>query len=165
MSLFKEMDPALTKALGMAMGYLSIRSRSIQEIKNYLSKKEFAPVIVEQAVLWLRQEKYLDDKLFARNYLENRKKNKPKSIYALGYELAQKEIATAIIDQLLVEYDDLELARLAVAPRIKSWQHLETQVFKKKMFNFLQYRGFGFSVIQATWEHIFSSISDPDPFQ
>ena len=165
MSLFKEMNPALKRTLGMAMGYLSIRSRSIQEIKNYLSKKEFTPVIVEQAVLWLRQENYLDDKLFARNHLENRKKNKPKSIYALGYELAQKGIAAAIIDQLLVEYDDLELALLAVLPKIKSWQHLEMEVFKKKMFNFLRYRGFGFSVIQATWERIFSSISDPDPSQ
>jgi regulatory protein len=149
------MDNDLKKASSMALGYLSRRSRSILEIKDYLSKKNFSPLLVSRVIQQLCSENYLDDKLFAENYLENRRRNKPKSLFAFRYELEKKGIDAAIIDQALIGYDDLELALLALKPKVRLWRHLDQALLKKKTFGYLRYRGFGFSIIQSAWEQIF----------
>lgn len=163
MPLFTEMEPTLKKALGMAERYLSQRWRSIWETKNYLSAKGFDCLVIDQAVEILIQEQYLDDRIFAGKFLESRRKNKPKSTFALRYELVQKRVSPAILDPLLAAYNDLDLAFLAVKPKIPSWQHLEKEVFKKKMFNFLSYRGFSFSVSFSTWQRISDTLALSDP--
>jgi len=162
MPLFQDIDQDLKSALGMAMGYLSLRERSIREMNDYLSKKGFTDLVAEKVIERLKEDNYLNDRRFAEIYLENRKKNKPKSIFALSYELVHKGIEPSIIDELLADYDNLELAFLAVKQKTRSWKHLERESRKKKMLNYLRYRGFNFSVCQATWQRIFSSISKPD---
>ena len=159
------MDPELKKALGMAMGYLSRRERSIREMDDYLIKKGFTDLVGKKVIERLKQENYLDDKRFARIYLENRKRNKPKSIFALRYELVHKGIKSSIIDPLLAEYNDVELAFLAVKPKIRSWKHMKRESRKKKMLNYLRYRGFDFFVCQSTWERIFPSDSELYPYE
>lgn len=143
----------MKKAFGLALGYLSRRHRSILEMNDYLSKKKFAPLVVHRVVQQLKDENYLDDKVFAKNYLENRKRNKPKSLFALRYELKNKGINSTIIDESLTGYDDLELASLAILPKLRLWQHFKGESLKKKIFGYLRYRGFSFSVIQYTWQH------------
>jgi regulatory protein len=149
------MDSDLKKGFGMALGYLSRRSRSILEMKDYLSKKKFPPRLISRVIQQLCSENYLDDKKFAVNYLENRRRNKPKSLFAFRYELEKKGIDPAIIDQALTCYDDLELAVLALKPKVRLWRHLDQALLKKKVFGYLRYRGFGLSVIQSAWEQIF----------
>lgn len=156
------MNTHIKKAYGLALRYLSIRQRSLLEMNDYLLKKGFSAQDVARIVQQLMDENYINDRLFAQNYLENRKRNTPKSLFAFRYELETKGIDPQIIDELLTEYDDLELAFLAVKPKIRLWQHLEAATFKKKVFRFLQYRGFGFAVIQTTWQKIFNSPIDPD---
>ncbi len=147
----------MKKAFGLALGYLSRRPRSIMEMNDYLSKKDFDPLVVDRIVQRLRDENYLNDETFAKNYLENRKRNKPKSLFAFRYELENKGIHPAIIDEALVGYEDLELAFLAVTPKIRLWHHLDGESLKKKVFGYLRYRGFSFSVIQSTWQNFFDS--------
>lgn len=144
----------MKKAFGMALGYLAIRHRTLFEMNNYLLKKGFSREISDAVVQRLTDELYLDDRMFAKNYLEHRKRNKPKSIFAFRYELKNKGISSSIIDPLIADYDDLELAVLAVTPKIRLWQHLDGELFKKKMFGHLRYRGFSFSVIQSVWQQI-----------
>lgn len=146
----------------MGLRYLSIRQRSLLEMNDYLLKKGFTTQEVARVTQQLIDQNYLNDREFAQNYLENRKRNKPKSLFAFRYELKTKGIDPHIIDELLIEYDDLELAFLAVKSKIRLWQHLETSSFKKKIFRFLQYRGFGFAVIQSTWQKILDSDLDTD---
>ena len=153
------MDIELKKASGMALGYLSRRPRSIMEMKGYLSKKKFPSLVIEGVVQRLCSENYLNDKIFAENYLEHRKRNKPKSVFALRFELKNKGIHPAIIDQLLNNYDDLELAFLALKPKTRLWQHIDQEPLKKKVFGYLRYRGFSFPVIQSAWEQIFNSAN------
>ncbi len=42
------------------------------------------------------------------------------------------------------------MAMKAVKPKIKIWQNLDGEKFKKKMMNFLQYRGFNYDVCMTT---------------
>ena len=156
------MDNDRKKALGMALGYLSRRPRSILEIEDYLSKKKFPPLLISRVIQQLCSENYLDDKIFAANYLENRRRNKPKSLFAFRYELERKGIDPAIIEDALTGYDDRKLALLALKPKIRVWQHLDRASLKKKVFGYLRYRGFSFSIIQSAWEQIFDASANED---
>ncbi len=153
------MDSELKKAFGMALGYLSRRPRSILEMKVYLSKKKFPSLLIPNVIQQLCSKNYLDDKIFAANFLENRRRNKPKSLFAFRYELEKKGIDPAIIEEALLLYDDLELAILALKPKVRLWSHLDQTLLKKKVFGYLRYRGFGFSIIQSAWEQIFDASS------
>ncbi len=155
------MDSELKKAFGMALGYLSRRPRSILEMKVYLSKKKFPSLLIPKVIQQLCSKNYLDDKIFAANFLENRRRNKPKSLFAFRYELEKKGIDPAIIEEALLRYDDLELAVLALKPKVRLWSHLDQARLKKKVFGYLRYRGFGFSIIQSAWEQIFDASSPP----
>ena len=128
--------------LNFALRYLTHQPRSIHEIHEYLKKKRFDENIVLETIEMLLEKEYLNDKIFTKNFVESRMNHKPKSKFALAYELNKKGIDPAVIETVLKEYDDQDLALKAIKPKIKLWTHLDGEKFKKKILNFLQYRGF-----------------------
>ena len=135
------MDPEFSRAFNLALRYLARRSKTIKEMKHYLTGKNIASQIVEEVINRLIQAKYLDDKAFAIQFIENRIRFKPKSTYALGYELRQKGIQPNLTDKLLTDYDDIELAFKAVDAKKGQWRHLDEDACRKKLMNYLRYRG------------------------
>ncbi len=146
----KEMNQRLGKnnksPLNLALNYLTHRSRSVYEIHEYLINKGFNEDIVRDTVAILLEKQYVNDIIFTKNFVENRKNNKAKSKYALAYELNKKGIEPCIIENVLKEYDDHELALKALGTKIQLWAHLDGEKFKKKTLNFLQYRGFNYDI-------------------
>ena len=138
------------QALNKALNYLSYQARTIQEMQNYLKKKEFTKDIVEKTIDILLDQNYLNDKEFAKLFIETRIKTKAKSKFAFEYELRQKGIKPSDIEDLLKVYDDQSLALKAVGSKIKTWQNLTMDKFKKKMMNFLRYRGFNYDICLST---------------
>jgi len=143
-------NSTITRALNMALNYLSYQARTIQEMQKYIKNKGFSEDIVEKIIEILLDKNYLNDKEFARLFVETRIKIKPKSKFAFEYELRKKGINPCDIEVLLKTYDDQDLALRAVKPKIKIWQNLDTDKFKKKMMNFLQYRGFNYNICLST---------------
>ncbi len=143
-------DKTITRALNMALNYLSYQARTIQEMQNYIKNKGFSEDIVEKIIEILKDQNYLNDRKFARQFVETRIKTKAKSKFALEYELRQKGIKPCDIDDLLKEYDDQNLALKAIHPKIKTWQNLDIDKLKKKIINFLRYRGFNYDICLST---------------
>ncbi|WP_457554092.1 regulatory protein RecX [Desulfobacula sp.] len=144
---------SITLALNLATGYLSYQARTIYEMKKYLEKKSFGDSVIKKTIEFLRDKNYLNDKAFAELFVETKIKNKPKSKFALAYELKKKGIPLVEIDIVLHPYDDQDLAFKAVKPKIKAWQNLNDDKFKKKMMNFLQYRGFNYDICLSLLNH------------
>jgi regulatory protein len=144
---------SIKRALNLATNYLSYQARTIYEMEKYLDKKKFKGEIIENIVNILLDNNYLNDKEFARQFIESKVKNKPKSKFALHYELKQKGINSFDIDAILQPYDDQDLALKSVRPKIKVWQNLDNDKFKKKMMNFLRYRGFNYDICLSTLNH------------
>lgn len=149
-------DP-FEKAYGLAVRYLARRARSRYEMKRYLSGKSLDPELIRRVIRRLEDQGYLDDRAFGAQFIESRRRFKPKSTYALRYELKAKGIADPVADDLLSDCDDLDLALRAVAPRQDQWRRLDREERKKKLMNYLRYRGFDYSICLTVWEKIFSS--------
>lgn len=154
MALFDPHDPDMEKALHMAVRYLGIRPRSIKEMTRYLENKNWDAPMVSQVITRLKTYHYLDDDLFARLFIESRRKHSPRSRFALTCELKQKGISSQIITALLSDYDDDSMACQALAARYPKWRHLDPDARRRKAVNFLRYRGFGYDAIQSAWETV-----------
>lgn len=150
------MGNAFDRAYHLAVRYLATRARSILEMETYLARKKMDPDTISAVITRLTDDRYLDDRAFADQFIRNRIRFKPKSKFALGYELKAKGVSQDISDQLLAPYDDLDLAKAAIRPRQAQWQGLDREAYQKKLLNYLRYRGFGHSTCMAVW-------SDLDP--
>lgn len=140
------------KAYRKALGYLSKSPKTIRQMKKYLTDKGYDADIIEQVIVQLSNFNYLDDKAFARQFIESRIRYKPKSVFALGFELRKKGIDPAFAKELLTAYKDEELALKAVENKKQAWNRLNESERRKKMMNYLRYRGFDYSVCQSVWQ-------------
>ncbi len=147
------MNSESSKAFNLALGYLARRSKTIREMKRYLTGKNVPTELAEEVIDRLIQAKYLDDRTFAIQFIESRVRFKPKSTYALGFELRQKGIQPNLADELLAGYDDNELALKALESKKGQWQHLDKDTCQKKLMNYLRYRGFDHGVCLNAWQH------------
>lgn len=146
------------KAYQKALGYLSKTPKTIRQMKKYLTDKGYDANIIEQVVAQLLRFNYLNDNAFARQFIESRVRYKPKSVFALDFELRQKGIDPVLAQELLTAYKDEELALKAVETKKQTWSRLDESECRKKMTNYLRYRGFDYSVCQTVWQ-IFQSES------
>lgn len=143
-------DKSIERPLDLTLRYLSYQARSVFEIQKYIRKKGFDEEIIKKIIDILLEKNYLNDRDFASLFIRNRIQFKPKSKFAFRYELKNKGIAPHIIDTILEPYDDIDLALKSIKPKIRLWNNLDTEKLKKKMMNFLRYRGFNYEVSITT---------------
>ncbi len=145
-------------ALNTAFKYLSYRSRTVFELKRYIQKKGFDKETVRYVLNYLLTKGYLNDNDYCKSFLEYRSNYKPKSIFALKYELRSKGIDESIIDTFLSDYSDDELAQNAVKSKLNHWLCFDDDKFNKKVTNFLKYRGFSYTVCISILNNIKENI-------
>lgn len=148
------------KAYQHALRFLSFRSRSRMEVESHLRGKDYAPDVVNQTIERLTREQYLDDEAFVRFWLEDRERFRPRGKRGLRYELRQKGIADEVIDTVLAELDEDQLAWAAVEPKLRQWHPLDEADLKKKIFGFLSRRGFGYEVTQTVCRRAWESLHE-----
>jgi regulatory protein len=166
-------EDAVLQVVDSAAHFMSFRPRSIQEVRQNLAEKETPPEAIEAAVTRLTAMGYLDDEAFARFWVQNREAFKPLSHRALRQELRQKGVSDTIINEVLSDHDEVELAYQAAATRVRRLSNLSKRDFRTKMSAFLQRRGFSYNTTQdvvtrlieeqeAQDSHFFNRTADDD---
>ena len=140
-------DEILQKLIAHAISYVSFRLRSAKEIHEYLSKrikgnKEY----VRLAESRLKELGYIDDDMYAKRFIESRNRSRPKGKKLIQMELKRKGISSDIIENIDGS-NDLELARGVAQKKYLLWKKLPVLEQKKKLFGFLQRRGFSSTVV------------------
>jgi regulatory protein len=135
-----------------ALGYLSKSPKTIRQMKEYLTDKGYHTNIIEPVIVQLLKFNYLDDSAFARRFIESRIRYKPKSVFALEFELRKKGIDPTLARELLTAYKDVDLALKAIENKKQAWGRLDESNRRKKMMNYLRYRGFNYRVCQTVWQ-------------
>ncbi len=153
--LYKE---EVKKAKDYAFKLLSYRPRSIRELQDRLKKKDYSSKVTSEVVKNLKRLKFLNDKEFARMWVESRIKTRPMGRYRLYQELIQKGIDRDLIEKTLSNYqeeEEIELAKeLAQRKLKKSYRNLDNLTAKRRLYGFLQRRGFSYDTIQEVMEEL-----------
>ena len=139
-------DKEFKRSLNTAYKFLSYQPRSVFEMTGYLEKKKLDQRLIDRIIQHLKDSRYLDDHDFAERYIRSRVDRSPKSKFAMGYELKQKGVNSSVFEPLLTAYDDLELALAAIGKKTDQWRRLSPEAHKKKVINYLKYRGFSYTI-------------------
>ncbi|MBV7328647.1 RecX family transcriptional regulator [Chloroflexi bacterium TSY] len=145
-------EDGILQAYQASLHYLSFRQRTEKELMLYLQKKEYTEEVIVVTLERLRNNGYVDDAEFARAWVANRIRLKPRGARALQYELRAKGVSHEIIDHALSNLDEAAAAWSAIQSRLVRWQELDQQTFRQKVAGFLSRRGFGFDVVQSVLE-------------
>jgi regulatory protein len=130
------------------LNFLSYRIRSSQEIRKNLLKHNIDDTTIEAVLDRLEKASLVDDEDFAQQWVENRIQFKPRGKRALRSELYQKGISNEIIDEVLVELDEQDLAFACAQKYLAKLSELDEKAFIKKLSGHLTRRGFPYSVIK-----------------
>ena len=84
-----------------AVQFLANRPRSVAEIRRHLRGKRYDDEAVDGAIDKLRAQRYVDDLDFAKYWVEQRSRFRPKGDRALVSELSSKGVARETIDAAL----------------------------------------------------------------
>lgn len=143
--------PPTGSAYDAAVRFLGPRPRSVAEIKRHLRTKRFDDESQDKAIDQLRAQRYIDDEAFARYWVEQRAKFRPKGTRAIVSELMQKGVARETIDVVLGEADpaaETKRAREAIRRPMTRWLSMDDNERKRKIHQYLVTRGFSYDVIE-----------------
>lgn len=144
------------------LNFLSYRPRSETEIQRKLSEQGFEPPVIEATIQRMKENKFLGDDKFARDWVENRTAFKPRGKRLLAMELRQKGVAEEAIQQALDETEDED--SLAYQTALKQAHRLagtDWETFRKRLGAFLMRRGFSYGtiapILRQVWDETHSS--------
>lgn len=137
-----------------ALKYLSIKSRSIKEIHDYLIKKEYLEEDVNLAIKKLIELKFLNDDDFARSFAEQKQK-KGKSKRAIEFELKLKGVNKEISQDVLeFSKSDYKTALEYITKRMRQFERYDVEEKQKKIISRLRSRGFNWETISKVLKNL-----------
>lgn len=145
-----------------AVRFLSYRPRSRAEVERYLLGKGIDGEVVVDVLQRLEQVCYLDDEAFARFWVENRVRFRPRSRYALRYELRQKGVSNHIINLVLADIDEEVAAWRAVEGLLYRWTGLPRDALHRKVAGYLSRRGFSYEITDLIFQKVCQALNIED---
>ncbi len=155
-------EGAVEEAYGKALNYLSYRPRSRAEVERYLEKRDLSESQIEAVAGRLERAGLLDDEEFARYWVENRERHRPKGPRALRYELWGKGISNETIERVLVSIDVPDSAYRSSTRKAQQLDHLDQGTFTKKIIEYLARRGFDYEVARETAARHWAELAADD---
>jgi len=139
-----------------ALRFLSYRPRSKKEVEEKLLNKKAPQNIIDAVVGKLTEQKFLDDVEFAKWWIEQRTKVRPRAFKVIKFELKQKGISEETIDNLQLTIDDLENAKKLLSKKLERYKDMEKGERYQKLAQFLARRGFSWEVVKKSIDEVFS---------
>jgi regulatory protein len=155
-------DDEHDRAYQSALHFLGSRPRSTAEVQRNLQEKGFDEEAVAAAIARLVEHHYLDDEEFARYWLENRNRFRPRSAKAIRYELRQKGVDREAIEAALEGMDEDDAAWDAATSKLDRWRALPEDEFERKLSGFLARRGFGFDTVRRTVKRAWRVVQESE---
>lgn len=137
-------------AYDLAVKYISIKVRSCLEVHEYLEKKEVDKEIIHEVIEKLKSQKYLDDFVYAKAFVNDRIKFSNNGPYKIRKELDDKGVSNSIIEDVLVVFDrNLELEKLnkLVAKYVKTIRNKSYSMMQNKVCEYFTNLGYSKSLV------------------
>lgn len=130
---------AATKTLGR-------RAMSSAELRDQLLKREFDEHLVEEVIEHFEDRRFLDDFSLAETLTEKLRTTKKASASVISRKLTERQIPRHVIEQVIQTIDreeDHDILYELALERARKLGSLEPDVAKRRLFGYLQRRGWG----------------------
>ena len=134
----------------IALTSINNRFKSTYELKQSLLRKEYPIDLVDKAIEKLLKQGYLNDRMFARSYINNQIITTNKGPYKISKELNEKKIDPEIINeeiQIFTEEEQITKIKKLIEKGIKTNHSRGGIVLKQKIYNDLKLNGYDISMI------------------
>ena len=134
----------------VALNNIKARAKSVFEIKEFLLKKEYPENLVEKAINKLIEQGYLNDRLFAKSYINSQLLMSNKGPLVIQNELLKKKIDSQIILEEIEVFTPTiqqEKIRKIVQKMLKANHTRGGVVLKQKIFNDIKKLGYDTDII------------------
>lgn len=140
---------------------LAGREHSEWELTAKLRRKGFDSDTVMETVRRYRQMGAVDDARYAQMIGRSLVERKPcGKAYVSAYLQKRgitRELAEAAAETLLGGRDETDRAAAALEQRRQTWAEFELETARRKAYNYLARRGFGFAAARSAFEQVFGS--------
>jgi regulatory protein len=146
-------------ARAAAQRLLAYRPRSEAELRKRLSRR-YPPSAVDGALESLKRAGLVDDTAFAQLWTESRVTHRPRSAALIRRELLQKGVSSGTVEAAVDGVDDAENAYRAAARLAERLRDESREVFRRRVWAYLQRRGFGYSAVRSAASRLWDETRD-----
>ncbi|MDD5043933.1 MAG: regulatory protein RecX [Candidatus Omnitrophica bacterium] len=139
----------LQKALSYAFLLLKYRLRSEAEMRSRLKKKKLPDDIIEAAVGFLKDKDFINDRNFARLWLESRIR-RSSGLRKIRQELKLKGIREELIKETvgaLEDYDEESVVLTLAKKRLALLKGVAVEKRRQRLYGWLLRRGFSLDTV------------------
>jgi regulatory protein len=146
-------DEERQSAYVKVLRWLGSRQRTVKEIKSYLRRHKYEAAVIEDVLIRIQQQGYIDDERFSRTLAEERLASHGKGKRWIRQELLHKGVDRSIVQETLSDID--EEAELQSATNIarKRWRSAagkdDPKDGRRKLAAYLARRGYSPSIVQS----------------
>ena len=152
------------KAQDTALHFIGYKMRTVKEIRQKLTEKEFAEETIDEVIAFLEKYGYADDREYCRKYIKEKLRMKPKSGYALKIELKQRGISSRIIDEVMAETEvdeEGDAFRWLEKKSRGQWPPADEKQ-KKKYYDFWLRKGYSYDIIGEAFRQMNEAYGGED---
>ena len=143
---------------------LSIRQQAIGELRQKLTRKNFKPEHVKEAVAKLKRLGALDDDHLALRLSEKLIAHRPCGrAYLIAYlqrRHIERHLAERTADVVLSNLDETSMAEKSLRGRWNRLREFELETAQRKAYTYLARRGFGYAAAKAAFERLQKSENE-----
>lgn len=154
------------KVMARAMKLLSVKSRTVAELREKLLARAVSEQVVDQVIAQLKAWRYLDDEQFAADYSASRLHERPLGRRRLRWELAHRKVPQPIIEAAVSDAyqqsSEEELIDRAIAKRLRVRGRPRDRQEAKSLFDYLIQLGFASELVRRKVEAVCQTPLDQD---
>jgi len=152
-------EDTLEAAYQKSLHLLGYRPRSVNEVRRKLTEKGFSGEVIDSVLERLKTSGLIEDRQFAKIWVENRAAFRPRSHRLMAMELRQKGVADDAIQEALdSSVSDITLAYEAAVRYSRRLSGLEWGEFHERIYAYLRRRGFIYGTITAAVQRLWSEM-------
>ena len=152
-------EDTLEVAYQKSLHLLGYRPRTENEVRRKLTEKGFSGEVIDSVSERLKSSGLIEDRQFAKIWVENRAAFRPRSHRLMAIELRQKGVTDDAIQEALdSSVDDTALAYEAAVRYSRRLSGLEWGEFRERIYAYLRRRGFSYGTITAAVQRLWSEI-------
>src|SRR5690554_1896796 len=146
-----------SRARKLALRYLAAKRRTSRELEQMLRRKGVSSAHIQSIVEEFQRFRYLDDRAFARDWVEERRRRKGYGAARIRQELEEKGVSEELIAEALGEVDEEDEYRLAMEVaerRVSRMRSHPWPVLERRLGRQLLNRGFSPTVVCEVLERV-----------